>query len=47
MKEDSTCLVPANLTAPVVEAVGSDVLRLTLREPLQPNGDIILYNVFL
>ncbi len=41
------CTVPANLTAPVVVPIRSDALQVSVREPLLPNGVIILYNLFL
>lgn len=41
------CSVPVDLPAPEVEAVRSDALSVTIFEPLQPNGQIILYNVIL
>ena len=40
-------VVPEDLQAPVVEAVSSESISITFSEPLQPNGVIIAYTIFL
>jgi len=39
--------IPANLSAPVVDALSSSSLSIEWSEPQQPNGIIIIYTVFL
>ncbi len=40
-------IVPANLPAPDVTPVRSDALSLLIYEPLEPNGQIIMYTIIL
>lgn len=40
-------LVPVGLPAPELEAVRSDAISVQIFEPLQPNGEIVLYNIIL
>ena len=39
--------VPEDLQAPIVEAIGSDIISVNFSEPLQPNGVIVSYTIFL
>ncbi len=42
-----TSLVPVGLPAPSLEAERSDAIAVFIFEPVQPNGEIILYNIIL
>ncbi len=39
--------VPANLDAPLVEAVSDTSLSVTFTEPVEPNGVIVIYTIYL
>ena len=41
------CVVPANLSAPVVAALSSSTISITWSAPEEPNGVIIIYTIFL
>ena len=43
----SPCVVPANLSAPVVAALSSSSISITWSAPEEPNGVIVIYTIFL